>query len=204
MKILISKFSGFLILIILISCSKEQIVPKYYVVEPIREIQIINNEKIAVNVIVKSFFVPTIYNQKRIVFRSDSNELQYYFYHMWAEKPSIAIRYFIKAYFENAATFKSCNINSYTQKPDYFVSGNIDLIERKKSSDREFIALRMNVNLVDADKGEMVVTHNIQREETIDAGTSMNVFAQMVSKILTEEMNHFSRKTGTYFKQQEN
>ncbi|MCK5853442.1 membrane integrity-associated transporter subunit PqiC [bacterium] len=203
MKILLNKFAAFLILIILISCSKEQIVPKYYVLEPIREIQIINNEKIAVNVSVKSFSVPGIYNQKRIVLRRDSNELQYYFYHMWAEKPSIAIRYFIKAYFENAATFKSCNINSIAQKPDYFITGDLDLIERKKSDDREFIALRMNVKLVDVIKGEIVITHNVHREETIDAGTSMNVFAQMVSKILTEEMNHFSRKTETYFKQQE-
>ncbi len=203
MKVIIKKLIGLSLLTLFISCSQEQIVPKYYVLEPIREIQKVNSEKIPVNIIIKTFSVPGIYNQKRIVLRRNSNELQYYFYHMWAEKPSVAIRYFIKAYCENATAFKSCNLNSYIQKPDYFITGSIDLIERRKMDDQEFIALKMNVELVDFANSEIVVTHNIHREEAISDGTGMNVFAQKISKILTEEMNSFLQKTETYFKQQE-
>ena len=191
------------ITVTVISCSSEQVVPKYYVLEPVREIQAVSSEKIPLNIVIKPFYVSGIYNQKRIVFRSASNELQYYFYHMWAEKPSLAIRYFIKAYFENAKTFNTCNIYSYAADTKYYITGNIDKIERIKRKDAEYISLKMSIKFINSVSGKVLVSQNFSREKIIKEGIGMNVFAQEVSTILTEEMNTFLQKIESYFKQQE-
>ena len=191
----------FVTAMIAMSCSSEQIVPKYYVIEPVREIQMVSAKKIPATVVIKPFYVSGIYNQKRIVYRSDSNELQYYFYHMWAEKPSLAIRYFIKAYFDNAKTFKTCSINAYVPDTQYYITGDIDKIERVKKKDAESISLKMSLRLVKADSGKIVAAHSFAREEAINEGIGMNIFAQELSKILTEEMNSFLQKIESQIKE---
>ena len=204
MKITLNNIFVLLVITVtVLSCSTEQVVPKYYVLEPVWEIQMVSSEKIPVNVVIKPFYVSGIYNQKRIVSRSDSNELQYYFYHMWAEKPSLAIRYFIKAYFENAKTFNNCNIYAYNPDTKYYITGNIDKIERIKREDTEYISLKISIKFVNSVNGKIIVSQNFSREKAIKEGISMNVFAQEVSTILTEEMNTFLKKIESYFKQQE-
>ncbi len=187
----------------ILSCSSKQVVPKYYVLEPVREIQTVLNEKIPVDVVIKSFYVPGIYNQKRIAYRSDSNELQYYYYHMWAAKPSLAVRYFIKVYLENANLFKACLINSYNADAKYYITGSIDKIERVKREDKELISLKMSIKLLKSDNDKLIAVHDFSKEETIDEGVSMNVFAQELSKILTLEMNIFLQEIEKSIKQQE-
>jgi hypothetical protein len=195
------KYLGIILLGTLFSCSSKQIVPKYYVLEPIKELQLVNQEEIPVNVLIKPFSVSSIYDQKKIVFRSDSNELQYYYYHMWAEKPSIAICYFAKAYFDNAKVFNSCVIHPKLYNYENYISGYIDRIERIKKDDNEFIALKMTFIYTDK---IAAIEHSFDRKVAIKNRVGMNVFSRMISKILTEEMNLFIKKIETNFKRQKN
>jgi ABC-type uncharacterized transport system auxiliary subunit len=193
-----------LLLSVFISCSSRQTIPKYYILEPIKEIQPSAVAKIPINVVIKPFSVSGVYNQKRIVFRSSSNEIQYYYYHMWAEKPSLALRYFVKNYFSSIGFFKSCSINSTHFKPDYFIDGEIDKIERIKGDDNEFIGLKINLQFSKADTKELIASHPFSRNIKIETGIGMNLFARTISQVLTEEMNIFLKKIETNFKRQGN
>lgn len=194
-------------LFIFLSCSSKQVVPKYYILEnysisdkelPADSLEISTLPYIAE---IRSFNVSKAYNQSRIALRTNSNELNYFYFHHWADLPGSAVTYFTWKRVHDSGLFKICEIRMFDHEPRYHIDGLIEQIERIDMKGNSSAHLKMSMDLTDAKTGELVLRHSFDTYIPMKGSASMNVFAKNVSQILTGEINSFINRIYTTLKQ---
>jgi ABC-type uncharacterized transport system auxiliary subunit len=183
--------------IFLISCSAERLVTKYYLIEPSSVSDSIpiknysNNIENNFSSEIRKFSVSKPYDQDRIVLRTKSNEINYYYYHKWAEAPSNSITFFLRDKIKQANIFSAFDFILYDVPVNYVVMGTVNQIERVDLNDNSAAHLRMKLELVEKETGKTILEHSFDRYSPINKNTSMNLFAREINKILSEETNFF-------------
>ena len=147
---------------------------------------------------IRKFTVSKPYDQDRIVLRTKSNEISYYYYHKWAETPSTSITFFVRDKIKDADLFSAFDFLLYDVPVNYVVMGTVNQIERVDLNDNSSVHLKMKLELVEKETGMAVVEHSFDRYSPINQNTSMNLFAQEINKILNEETNVYIEKIFTY------
>lgn len=183
--------------LMLFGCGKELIITKYYVLS--QELQspdktkdsLLSIKTLPFSAEVTDFEISKAYSQNRIVVRTQSNEIYYYFYHSWAENPESAVRYFIWDQARRANLFQQCEMEYLDTRPQYQINGIIDQIERTDMKKNYSAHLKMTLLLEDMDSGLVVVKHDIDRSIPLRQSSNMNTFAQKISQILLEECDNF-------------
>jgi len=150
---------------------------------------------------VRNFSVARAFDQTRIALRTDTNEMDYYFYHHWASKPSLAVADFVFDIIENRNVFSSAN-RSISYNPDYLVQGNIKSIERIESNKMAFAHISMVLEFINADTEQVVAFFEDDQRLPLEPAQSMNTFARACSQILMHMTDEFLKNVTQYLENQ--
>jgi ABC-type uncharacterized transport system auxiliary subunit len=183
----------FLVGLSFIGCGRRAIIRKYYVLEaqsfiPSERLGI--DHPFAYNVDVRNFRVGPAFEQTRIAVRSASHELDYYFYHHWAIRPSTAIADMVFELVDRSGLFQQC-FRGYSYRPDFLISGHVYSLERVRDESGDAAHLNVLVELVDVKSEQSVVRHEFDRTVKLTTGGSMNEFARIISDIMLQETEQF-------------
>ncbi len=188
-------------LILLPGCSKKALIRKYYVIEAQNESPFnLQVEPLPFSVDVRDFYVSKAFEQARIAVRSESHELDYYFYHYWAVRPSAAIADIIHSLIVRENIFRSCR-RGYTQAPDFIITGQIYALERVENRNQKAAHVSGIIELVDAKTENPVVRYEFDQTQELLEDQSMNGFARYMSNIIMDVTRTFLYRTIDTFRQ---
>jgi len=185
----------------LTNCSKKVITRRYYVLESKTSVQPQDygiEKPLPYKVDIRDFRVAKAFNQTRIAIRSESHELNYYFYHHWAVRPTDAISDLVYDFIDRAGVFLSCS-REYSLNPDYLITGFIHTIERIQDKRNVSAHLHVTFQLIKADSDLEVMRYEFDRSVELKKDKSMNMFANAISDVLIEETEQFLRKIVKHF-----
>jgi ABC-type uncharacterized transport system auxiliary subunit len=175
------------------SCGKRAIIRKYYLLENpglLSPGDLTISEPLPFNVDVRDFQVGKAFDQTRITARSGSNELDYYFYHHWAVRPSIALADMVHESIDGARLFQLCT-RGYSYRPDFVITGHVMRLERLLEDQSDAAHLAIILELSDVKSEQQVVRHEFDHTTKLDQDRSMNGFANAISEIVFQETNTF-------------
>jgi ABC-type uncharacterized transport system auxiliary subunit len=187
------------------SCSRKVITRRYYVLESLaaQQKQDYGIEKaLPYKVDIRDFRVAKAFNQTRIAIRSESHELNYYFYHHWAVRPTAAVSDLVYDIIDRAGVFLSCS-SEYSLNPDYIITGFVHAIERIQTKHTVSAHLHATFQLIDADTDLEVLRYEFDRKTELEKDKSMNSFANAISDILRQETETYIRNILEHFKPEE-
>lgn len=190
----------------LTSCSKKAIIRRYYVLE--NQLTIPKNtygieQAFPYKVDVRDFRVSKAFDQTRIAIRSESHELNYYFYHHWAVRPASAISDLVYSLIDRSGIFQRCS-REYSLNPDFKITGIVRVIERIQTKDSTAAHIQATFQLFDAQSDLEALRYEFDRTTLLNKNKSMNKFAGAMSEILREEIESFIKKIVEHFKSNEN
>ena len=196
MILTLKKLFLILLSLALAGCAAEQIAKRYYLLDqPGDEPDSLSfTEPLEYSAQVAPFDINPAFNQTRIALRSKSHELQFFYYHLWAERPAIAVRYFVYDKLIKYDLFETCQLQIGARAPDYFITGFIDQVERLELRDHSAAHLKMTLELVQTSQNKKIIVHRIERTIPFKKGGGMNLFAAAISKALSEEVRIFAKE----------
>jgi len=188
--------------VLVLGCSKSAILRKYYVLESHTAIDttaVRSSSPLPVKVDVRDFTVAKAFDQTRIAVRTNTNELNYYYYHLWAVRPATAIADVVYERTNRLRLFQRC-VRGFSVGPDYYISGQIMALERVQSAKKEYAHLQGTLSIYDARTELPVLERDFERTLELK-DKSMNGFAGACSRILESEtalflpglLDHFSQ-----------
>ena len=182
------------------SCSKKTIIRNYYLVELPQnvDLQTMSNEgPFPITVDVRDFQVAKAFEQTRIALRTATNELNYFYYHHWAVRPSYALADQAQQTFDRLGLFQQVN-RGFSYSPQYLVTGIVHSIERYHPGKQQSAHLAITFQLIDTKTELPVVRHEFDRIKVLEKSKSMNAFAQTISDIFYQETLLFAQKITDY------
>jgi ABC-type uncharacterized transport system auxiliary subunit len=180
------------------SCSKSAIVRKYYVLEALQNPAKQSMQPLPLKLDVRDFTVAKAFDQTRIALRTKSNELNYYYYHLWAVRPATAVADMMYEIMAQLNLFQRCT-RGYSIGPDYYISGQVMALERSQAGKKEYAHIMATLSLFDARSELPVLQHNFDQTTELRKDKSMNGFAGASSRILHGEMELFLQKIIEYY-----
>ena len=186
--------------LVLAACSKKQIIRQYYVIELPQVTKVPETEQLHYNVDVRNFRVGQAFDQTRIAVRTDSHELNYYYYHHWAVKPSQAVADVVYEYLEQTNLFTQ-TFRGFSYSPDYLVTGEVKSLERVQKNNSWYARIDVRLELIDAENELSVVENETNLSRALD-GKSMNEFAIVSSQLVLQASQAFFDKVVEYLRQQ--
>jgi ABC-type uncharacterized transport system auxiliary subunit len=178
------------------SCGKRAIVRKYYLLENPRLLStsdLTSPESLPFKVDVRDFQVGKAFDQTRIAARAGSNELDYYFYHHWAVRPSMALADMVHELIDHARLFQRCT-RGYSYRPDFILTGHVMRLERLLDGESDAAHLATVLELIDVAAERSVVRYEFDRTTKLNQDGSMNGFANAISQIVFQETKIFTDK----------
>ncbi len=191
-------FTALIGLFFLSGCAKERIMKKYYVLDsPAVSTYADSVKTLPYVVVVEPFIARPAYKTKQIALRSDSNELQYYYYHLWAEAPDVGMRFFVWQKIRSLKIFENCLLEVSQNFPKYLIRGTVDVVEMQEpapDSDFPTAHIKASFELINFKTGKVAVEHSFDRTEALPEESSMNDFVKSVNKMVNQEVNVFIGK----------
>ena len=191
------KFLKFILIgMILTACTGERIINKYYILKDTDNDEVLNENitELPYKVVIGNFNVSSPYNQSRIAVRTKSNELEYYYYHHWADLPQSSISFYVWEQVKNAGIFKTFEPELFDIQPDFQLTGTVYQIERIDLEDSASAHIKMELALKKVSDMSTLVEHKFDRQVPIDEAAPMNVFVRIISDIIDEECDKFVNK----------
>lgn len=178
--------------LIVASCSKKITTRRYYVLELTNTTAQTKPDTALfdIQVDVRDFRVARAFDQTRIALRTNTNELDYYFYHHWAAKPGQAVADFVYDVVEQHNVFSQTS-RGISYDPDYLIIGDLKSLERIQDRKEAFAHVHLVIELVDAETEEPVVRYEQDQQLPVEPPKSMNSFARVTSQILKHDTNEF-------------
>ena len=192
--------AGLLASLLLSGCAKKAIIRKYYVLEADNAGSMfnLNIEPLPYRVDVRDFYVSKAFEQARIAVRSESHELDYFFYHNWAVRPSSAIADIIHSLFVRENIFRTCR-RGHSLRPDYWITGQIYALERIHNRDQKASHLSGIIELIDGRNETPVVRYEFDQTAELLEDRSMNGFAKSLSGVIVDVSRTFVHRIVDYF-----
>ncbi|MBN1561147.1 membrane integrity-associated transporter subunit PqiC [candidate division KSB1 bacterium] len=191
------------VLLVPLACGKKINTRRYYVLEctgrspQARPDTALFNVKVDV----RDFRVARAFDQTRMTLRTNTNELDYYFYHHWAVKPSLAVADFVYDVIEARNMF-SGNVRGISYNPDYIIQGDIKSLERLQEDNMAFTHVHMAIELINARTEKTVVQYEEDQRLALEPVKSMNTFAGVTSQILMHFTDKFIEQVQGYLQAQ--
>lgn len=192
-------------ILLLTGCAAEQRTIRYYTIDafaltPLNREDRVQRPPLPFVVEVGDFSTAGPYNDTRIALRTEANEIQYFYFHQWAELPGQAVRYFVWRVLNEERVFDVCQLRFSVTVPQLIVTGAINQLERIDMDDRTGANINMSFELVDMREQRVLVVHDFRRMVPFPAHAPMNIFANEVSRVLLEEVQSFIDKIYEHFR----
>ncbi len=169
-------------------------VRKYYLVEIPSESEVtVADKTLPFKVDIRDFNISKAFDQTRIAVRTESHEVNYYFYHHWAVRPSAAIADMVYDIMEAKNIFLRCS-RDYTYNPDYILEGYVHTIEHVMRQKKVAARLAMMFKLLETPTELPVLKYEFDRTVDLEKDRSMNGFAHAISIIVHQETETFLNK----------
>jgi len=181
------------------TCTKKTMVRRYYVIElpAVVMATFADSTRFDNKVDVRDFYIASAFDQTRIALRTDTNELDYYYYHHWAVRPSRAVADFVYDMLVQMGLFSHV-ARDISYNPDYLVIGEIKSIERIHVRKKSYAHMYLILNFIDAETEEVLVHHQDDRTVLLEPDGSMNTFSRKVSEITAEITMDFLHRVSEY------
>lgn len=182
-------------------CGKRALIRKYYVLETAsseNRIGPLYSSSIPIQVEIRDFQVAKAFDQTRIALRSASNEIDYYFYHHWAVRPTVALADMVCEIMERSGLFLKIS-REYSVTSEYTITGTIYRLERLDGSPNPSAHLAGRMELVDVYQNLPIIQHEFDQQVELRNDQSMNKFASVLSEILNHETEAFIRLIASHF-----
>lgn len=116
----------------------------------------------------KEFSIEEAYNRTQIVYRLSPFELRYYYYRVWAVKPT---RMITDLFFKHLSSVKlvSSIVRRYDEgrRPEYELSGSVEALEEYDSEDILFAHIAMRVNLTRLSDGRSMYSRHFDLRKRV-------------------------------------
>ncbi len=188
--------------LLFVACTKKSIIRRYYVIElPQMTENVPQRQQLDYQVDVRNFRVGQAFDQTRIAVRTASHELNYYYYHHWAVKPSQAVADVVYEYLEQTDLF-SQTFRGISYSPDFLVTGEVKSLERIQKNKSWFGHIDIRLELVNAETELSIVQHESDLSQELE-GNSMNEFATVISQLVLQASQEFFDKVSEQISQQQ-
>jgi ABC-type uncharacterized transport system auxiliary subunit len=141
----------------------------------------------------KEFDIEEAYARPQIVYRKSAYELQYYYYQVWAVKPTRMITDLVHKHLLRD-NLVSTLIRRYDEggKPDYELSGLIEAIEEYDSDQIWFAHLAMRFTLVRSSDGRVLYNRRFDNRKRVFENNPEHVIREMsqIMEFITNQLIH--------------
>jgi ABC-type uncharacterized transport system auxiliary subunit len=180
------------------SCSTKVITRNYYILEfPVQDEKIQTGQSL-VNASCEIFAVniPEAFSQSRIAIRKRSHEINYYQNHLWAVPPGDLIAQLIETHIQKENIFTNASQTIWKDVPVYRIHSSVFQLEAMDIDDDLFAHLKMRIDLFNRTENQIIVSYQFDRREILEE-RDINLLAELLSRILQEELQVFSNKIKT-------
>ena len=132
--------------------------------------------------------VDNLYDDFQIIFRISPFEMNYYAYVFWAEKPAVLIRDSMIHYLQEQKSFRKVIKEYSAGDPDLVLRAHLHILEEIDQPERWFAHLSMEMEVVDFQSGEILVSQSFDRTEPL-TGKDVSELPRVASIILREEVD---------------
>lgn len=118
---------------------------------------------------IKEFNIEQVYSKPQIVYRKSPFELQYYYYQVWAVKPTRMISDIVQKHFA-ATSLVSRVVRRFdegNERPDYELSGVIEAIEEYDSKNVWFAHLAIRMTLTRIKDNKTIYTRRFDKRRKV-------------------------------------
>ena len=184
---------------ITLACSKKTMVRRYYVIELPSVVMATFPDSMQYDykVDVRDFQIASAFDQTRMALRTDTNELDYYFYHHWAVHPSKAIADFVYDMLVQMQLFTHV-ARDISYSPDYLITGDVKSVERIHIRKKSYAHVHLILDFVDAENEDVLVHYQDEQTVLLQPDGSMNTFARKVSEISADMTLAFLQQVSEY------
>lgn len=136
-------------------------------------------------VAVENFSAGAVYDEQRMVYRTDSYRVDYYHFHRWGAPSGMIVGEALRNVYRQSGAFESV-VGAYTTRADVVVSGRVLALEEVDVSKNEWkghVALDMRIR--DAATGELLWSETVRKRKTLAEQSPVGL-ARAVSEALTE------------------
>lgn len=141
------------------------------------------------------------YETQQIAIRDIDRRIRYFSRHLWRERPAVMLDSLLQRYFESRNLLVWADSPNWKEEADYFIRPHIyQLLIIKTEENLEahlFFELELIENLTD----KVVVSSALYSSEKMESG-DLNLFAGLISRMLTREFESFSGRVRSYFQKQ--
>jgi ABC-type uncharacterized transport system auxiliary subunit len=197
MKLLKSRKIGILVLLMFfafIDCGKI-VVKKFYIInyepEPLLDRKMTGPYPYTIRI--KDFSIERAYAKQQIVYRKSPYELQYYYYRVWAVKPTQMITDMIQKHIASTGIVSHVvrRLDEGTA-PDYELSGAIEAIEEYDSEEIWFAHLAIRMVLTRMKDNRTIYYRRFDKRKKVNQHEPefvINVMSQVMDFIMTQALH---------------
>jgi ABC-type uncharacterized transport system auxiliary subunit len=194
---------GIIVLIFIVAfgltCTKKVMVRRYYVIElpAVVMATFADSTQFDKKVDVRDFQIARAFDQTRIALRTNTNELDYYYYHHWAVRPSSAVADFVYDMLVQMKLFSNV-ARDISYNPEYLITGDVKSIERIHIRKKSYAHVYIIMNFLDADTEEVLVHFQDDQTVLLEPDGGMNTFSRKISEITAEINLAFLQRVEEY------
>ncbi len=142
----------------------------------------------------KDIKVLRVYDTPEIIYRYSPNEIEFFNYQLWAVKPNILIEDLIVNHFKEARIFQQfASLNLMDIRPDFWIEGTVERIEKLINNEDVFAHLVMNLQLIHSRSGTVQVNYNTDKIRKVSKKDVVFV-VRGLSELMQETINEFIEK----------
>ncbi len=190
------------LLLLLLGCSsRATLARKYYLIESDARVDtwlLDVPEPFLVTACIGPVRVADPYQNTHIAQRSESNELVYYYYNFWADKPGEMAANMLLRAFRESGVFKE--VSRFNRgEADVMITCSIAALERSREAKNDFVRAAGSFRLVYLQSNTTLLTYEFDKQMRLRKDRSMNAFAAVLSRLLFSEMEEFVFRVADYY-----
>ena len=198
--------TGFLLLcFILVHCGKIPI-KKYYVInyEPVPMTDRLSPNPYPCVIRIKEFDIEEAYSRPQIVYRKSPYELLYYYFRVWAVKPTKMITDMVEKHLVSTALVSHV-VRRFDEgfKPDYELTGNIEALEEYDNKDIWWAHLSLRFELTRLKDRQIIYTQSFDKRKRVFQYNPEDVIRELsqimdfiMSQVLKDIDNKLAKEYG--------
>ena len=169
---------------------------RYYLMEYPPDVSVNLTEETAASE--KTCYVHTVsvhpaFSASQIAFRESSNEISYYAFNQWANRPEPVFTRMLVEFLEKTNIFHDIVMNSSPDNADFSLETSVQRLEVVNENNDYHAHLQVRFRLIENESGKILTEHNAKSNKEMKE-RDLNLFALGVSEIFIEELSVFANQ----------